>query len=1793
MQLNLLNSLERGDQGVCAVQGVCAEKGVCAGFGGLCPGACVCPLWDGAGVGAMEAGFRQQRKHRRRLRAASRLERGMGLPIKSPDIVLSVDVLDRRDDLVEDTTHPKGKHRTHGSRSKSSLVTDFKKVFVADQFAKETLEGSLWYATEFFLTKQGYSRLKEPTDKLVPHLVNWCRGANFPAIERFQRTKDKDVEMRKAKHIKVRRVILKALSRAGTGAFHKSVKYYLAGGVRDVAQGRFWNVVKKCFGLDVLSKELSDFVDAKTVVMLAGVDRRIDSKLLSLQVAARGYVRNDLAGDVGKASKDTIMAMFEGVTDTVRSLLSPLWEWIKVNKRILLVTTFVIGGSAVLFSMDNPLPTKFFFGETVAEAVSDDVAQSFGVTISVAEIVSWLNKCAKEIRDVKTIVEAAKMLWSSLMAIIDCAWEAMFGLPFTSRGRAKKGILESVNELVERLEVYDPSAPSDEEKDSGYADAYRELLGKSKLLMFDKELHASVQALLVRYCNDYFTALGRLSLGRTRQVPFCIYISGPAGTGKSTMVQPIVNTLYAEEHGEEAEEYSPRWKYDWKSANEFQDTYDNQFAILIDDAFQLVDPSMRMKEAIELISIVNTAPYPIHAAAVEKKGKTFCVSKLVILTSNDNKFHDLGITDLGALTRRLHCKIYPLDEGLFDVEFLDGIVNGFPYWAYYKAVDPEDLDMMLRNAYHHYRTVPAPSTATVKTMVASMKPMESLSFGDLLPTGFTRGDRQCVDKSGLVSTLKAEKAFVPPRKIPKAPRARRPVPVKEVKKKEFDNSKPQDAVNLPDGDEKVDLVPEVLIEDVEDEAQSRTMVIATIPLRNGRNLQLILDEVSVLPHRQVQYSSKDAYGTGCLDRTMLCVENPLENPAGCDDVERNKEEVNRAFRLFVKTYTRKPLNVVEAEAYEKEFTMHQLLSLYPSRASIVDDNQQPIALEFLYPLTPGMKINLKTSVSSSVCKYLALFLAQAEYWLTDEANAGEASIIVGIGSYLAFLALFTALRIAMTKMGFLVSKPVDVAQSDDKFISRVQKMRAKQVRRAVAQPKDMAQSLEAAPEHLKNDLAKIMANSLQYSIAYPNELNIQMQGGTLFFVRGGLAMTTLHGFRRDKDGKFLSGKGMIHVEQERLVFDPAKLEEENRLFTVPECDRVWMVLSGFNAMCIRRLFRNRITEPDNMMTVLVDKAYATSSSYTTDVRSEGEMTYKKKDGTAVTAKRIFVATGIPGAAGDCGRVFFEKTETEVSVVGMHVAGGSGRSLVAHVMREEVDKVYEHFRATLHQRDKVYLAASEAIDECQGGIFKPKIGTYQTWPVIGMSPKRHFTPTQSGFSRSFLVDEHYGEPLFPVETTPALLRENNGVDPVAKYASNFVGKQSQDYFPHMHDPEVWKGVFPRSSYQKKYQKFTFEQVVYMARMIGLEPLCRTTSAGGRWVLIGVTREQLLDVDSMWHMELRKAVEKIIATLEEGVVPFELHILHPKDEPKSHEKVAVGDTRYFLIGSLEMQIVYRMYFGWFLVQQQVFRMETDIQVGINCYSEDWHLLAMRFAGQKCSDADIKKWDVNFPRRIAYSMPYVASRIWDVPCFEMQLLLIAAMQCKALIGNVIVLMFLLPSGFLLTAWLNSVINSVAHRSIAKEMQIVFSLGVFGDDSLVSWSAEGNVLEEIIRLRELWYGWISTSADKTGAPTEKDILECQFLKRGFVLDKDSGRIVAPLDTASIRKMLTWVQARTEPEMVQKTIQNLRVAFMEGSLHDESYFEQLVERVKVRWLQVAPRTYEVYDYSSSRYNTLHLETRL
>ncbi|APG78474.1 hypothetical protein 1 [Wenling picorna-like virus 4] len=152
--------------------------------------------------------------------------------------------------------------------------------------------------------------------------------------------------------------------------------------------------------------------------------------------------------------------------------------------------------------------------------------------------------------------------------------------------------------------------------------------------------------------------------GNSRKAPLIIVLAGQTETGKSTLVDTIVNlfsTVYGIKHSVYRKNFSEK----------FWDNYSNQSIVVLDDFGQLKDTENKeVSEYETVINIGNCAPYPLEMAACEKKGKVFMTSKLIIITTNAASLQPVSINHPEAFRRRMDAayevKLTHSDEKTFN-----------------------------------------------------------------------------------------------------------------------------------------------------------------------------------------------------------------------------------------------------------------------------------------------------------------------------------------------------------------------------------------------------------------------------------------------------------------------------------------------------------------------------------------------------------------------------------------------------------------------------------------------------------------------------------------------------------------------------------------------------------------------------------------------------------------------------------------------------------------------------------------------------------------------------------------------------------------------------------------------------------------------------------------------------------------------------------------------------------------------------------------------------------------------
>lgn len=150
------------------------------------------------------------------------------------------------------------------------------------------------------------------------------------------------------------------------------------------------------------------------------------------------------------------------------------------------------------------------------------------------------------------------------------------------------------------------------------------------------------------FCNNLMKYIKNFDVSR-RDEPICIVLEGAPGSGKSVLMNNIVEYLVRKNKSVYVHTVPPTM-----GGKDFYDDYENQDVFVMDDVGQQGVSQWRT-----IINFVAPIKYPLECAEAKKKNTKFFNSKYIIVTTN--KFTELSsftssdcIAEPGALFRRAH-----------------------------------------------------------------------------------------------------------------------------------------------------------------------------------------------------------------------------------------------------------------------------------------------------------------------------------------------------------------------------------------------------------------------------------------------------------------------------------------------------------------------------------------------------------------------------------------------------------------------------------------------------------------------------------------------------------------------------------------------------------------------------------------------------------------------------------------------------------------------------------------------------------------------------------------------------------------------------------------------------------------------------------------------------------------------------------------------------------------------------------------------------------------------------------
>jgi hypothetical protein len=321
---------------------------------------------------------------------------------------------------------------------------------------------------------------------------------------------------------------------------------------------------------------------------------------------------------------------------------------------------------------------------------------------------------------------------------------------------------------------------------------------------------------------------------------------------------------------------------------------------------------------------------------------------------------------------------------------------------------------------------------------------------------------------------------------------------------------------------------------------------------------------------------------------------------------------------------------------------------------------------------------------------------------------------------------------------------------------------------------------------------------------------------------------------------------------------------------------------------------------------------------------------------------------------------------------------------------------------------------------------------------------------------------------------------------------------------------------------------------------------------------------------------------------------------KDEAVSELKAEMGKTRAFAGAPAAWSIVNRKYTLSMVRLIQRNPLLFECACGMTAQSQEWDWLCRHmtaFDPDRMIAGDFAKFDKSMCAEFiqgAFDV-LIALAEKSTNYDEEDIMMLRTIACDTAFcfmnfnGDLVQFYGTNPSGHPLTVIINSLVNSLYFRYMYKSItqkpvssfREFVTLITYGDDNVanVSRGLDGfnhTTIQQEFKKFNITY----TMADKEAASVPFiGIEDISFLKRTFKYDTKLGKIVGPLDEASIHKMLSvWVKSRTissQEQMVAVCSSALQEYFFYG----EEKFNEMTQKIMPL---LAKHNLDFYAHSSS-----------
>lgn len=186
------------------------------------------------------------------------------------------------------------------------------------------------------------------------------------------------------------------------------------------------------------------------------------------------------------------------------------------------------------------------------------------------------------------------------------------------------------------------------------------LVGQELTKVLVSKDHFALRQIVLRLNSELITSRSKLIVlnkQTLRQKPYCLYLYGASGVGKSFMLPFLMPNFMAldcetERQLDRLADFVDQIHYR-QEENEYWDGLQKEHKYMIVDDFGTVADNCQPASYAELIRYLNDAPAVAHMSAVQDKGQLKLDFRFVLMTSNTQIPVTTSVTHIDAIHRRL------------------------------------------------------------------------------------------------------------------------------------------------------------------------------------------------------------------------------------------------------------------------------------------------------------------------------------------------------------------------------------------------------------------------------------------------------------------------------------------------------------------------------------------------------------------------------------------------------------------------------------------------------------------------------------------------------------------------------------------------------------------------------------------------------------------------------------------------------------------------------------------------------------------------------------------------------------------------------------------------------------------------------------------------------------------------------------------------------------------------------------------------------------------------------------